>query len=179
METAKVLSPFAQDRTFLSWRGFTPPRGALPLLHCSYGLTRQSHWTLLSFGVWPRSRSLCRLLPGPAAHGTFPTLFGESFFRCLSPYPGGPAECSCLVLPQRLRPSPEIKWVGVPLSSANTIFRGFTFEAAAIPLCSGLRDCLPPRSFPPLQISLQGGRGFYVRAERASLPSHASDILSA
>jgi hypothetical protein len=61
----------------------------------------------------------------------------------------------------------------------RTIFRGFAFEAAAISLCSGLRDCLPPRSFPPLQIPLQGGRGFYVRAERASLPSHASDILSA
>ena len=44
---------------------------------------------------------------------------------------------------------------------------------------TGLRVCLPPRSLPPLQVSLQGGRGFYVRAERASLPSHASDMLSA
>jgi hypothetical protein len=31
----------------------------------------------------------------------------ESFPGCLSPYPGGPAECSPLVLPQRLRPSPR------------------------------------------------------------------------
>jgi hypothetical protein len=58
-------------------------------------------------------------------------------------------------------------------------FPRIRFEAAAIPLCSGLRNCLPSRSFPPLQISLQGGQGFYVRAERASLPSHASDMLSA
>jgi hypothetical protein len=43
---------------------------------------------------------------------------------------------------------------------------------------TGLRACLPPRSFPPLQIPLQGGRGFYVRAERASLPPHAPDMLS-
>jgi hypothetical protein len=38
---------------------------------------------------------------------------------------------------------------------------------------------LPPRSFLPLQVPLQGSRGFYVRAERTSLPSHASDMLSA
>jgi hypothetical protein len=35
------------------------------------------------------------------------------------------------------------------------------------------------RSFPPLQLSPQGGRGFYIRAERASSPPHAPDILSA
>ena len=31
-------------------RRSTPPRRALPLLPRSYGLTRQSHWALLSFG---------------------------------------------------------------------------------------------------------------------------------
>jgi hypothetical protein len=56
---------------------------------------------------WPRSRSLCRLLSAPAANGTFSTLFCDSFLRCLSPYHGGPTECSCLVLPQCLRPSPR------------------------------------------------------------------------
>ena len=53
------------------------------------------------------------------------------------------------------------------------------FEVSAISLCSGLRVCLSPRSFLPLQLSLQGSRDVYVRAEHASLPSHASDILSA
>ena len=66
-----------------------------------------------------------------------------------------------------------------PASPREHDFPRIHFEAAAIPLCSGLRNCLPSRSFPPLQISLQGGQGFYVRAERASSPSHASDILSA
>src|SRR5580700_3613412 len=42
-----------------------------------------------------------------------------------------------------------------------------------------LRVCLPPRSLPPLRVNPQGSRGFYIRAERASLPSHASDMLSA
>ena len=71
------------------------------------------------------------------------------------------------------------RWIGFPLLSANTIFRGTLFEAAAISLCSGLTVCSPHRSFPPLQLSPQGGRGFYVRAERASLPPHASEMLSA
>src|SRR5437016_22178 len=43
-----------------------------------------------------------------------------------------------------------------------------------------LTVCLPPRSFLPLQVKLTGQpRLLYVRAERASLPSHASDMLSA
>ena len=52
------------------------------------------------------------------------------------------------------------------------------FEAAAIPLCSGLQVCLPPRSFLPLRLQPQGSQSFYVRAERASLPPHAPNMLA-
>jgi hypothetical protein len=41
-----------------------------------------------------------------------------------------------------------------------------------------LQVCSPPRSFPPLSKLRQGSRGFYVRAEHASLPPHASDMLA-
>ena len=58
----------------------------------------------------------------PAANGIFSTLFCESFLGCLSPYPGGFAECICLVLPQRRRPSPTEKWVGFPLLSREHDF---------------------------------------------------------
>src|SRR6516162_4493021 len=37
---------------------------------------------------------------------------------------------------------------------------------------------LPPRSSLPLRIPPQGSRGFYIRAERASLPPHAPDMLT-
>jgi len=37
---------------------------------------------------------------------------------------------------------------------------------------------VPPRSSLPLRILPQGSRGFYVRAERASLPPHAPDMLT-
>jgi hypothetical protein len=57
-----------------------------------------------------------------------------------------------------------------------TTSRRGVFEAADIPLCSGLQVCSPPRSFLPLRILPQGSRGFYVRAYRA--PSHAPDMLT-
>src|SRR5260370_594552 len=58
--------------------------------------------------LWPkpRSRSLCRLHPAPAASGTFPTLS----LRILPGVPGPLSrryvECTCLFLPPRHRPSP-------------------------------------------------------------------------
>src|SRR5271167_3940752 len=67
----------------------------------------------------------------------------------------------------------------LPASNPRTrLFADRLFEAADIPLCSGLQICSPPRSFPPLRIQPQGGRGFDIRAERASLPPHAPDLLT-
>jgi hypothetical protein len=162
-----------------SGRRVPPPPGTLLPGPSSYGLIRQSAW--LSYpSAFSLAQGVCAgcyqaLLPC----GSSRRYLCESFSGCLSPYPGGPPECLRLVLPQSHRPSPGLDWVGSPLPSANTIFHGTIFGAAAISLCSGLRVCSPPRSLLPLQIPLQGSRGFYVRAERASLPSHASDMLSA
>src|SRR2546429_5792625 len=79
--------------------------------------------------------------------------------------------------------------IGLPLNGGTgaasaivprtRLFAEQHFVAAASPLCSGLRVCLPPGSLLPLQVPLQGSGGVYVRAERASLPLHASDMLSA
>jgi hypothetical protein len=93
------------------------------------------------------------------------------------PLPRRSTECLCLVLPQCHWPSLIID------RSAFLMFRErdfprVRFETAAISLCSGLTVCSPHRSLPPLQFPLQGGRDFYIRAKRASLPPHASDMLS-
>jgi hypothetical protein len=58
------------------------------------------------------------------------------------------------------RPSPCRNWVGFLLCSANTTFRGMFFEVADISLCSGLRVCSPPRSFPPLCSSHRAAEAF-------------------
>ena len=93
------------------------------------------------------------------------------------PLPRRSTECLCLVLPQCHWPSLIID------RSAFLMFRErdfprVRFETAAISLCSGLTVCSPHRSLPPLQFPLQGGRDFYIRAKRVSLPPHASDMLS-
>src|SRR4029077_2943661 len=56
--------------------------------------------------------------------------------------------------------------------------RGNDFEAADIPLCSGHQVCSPPRLLPPLRQCRRAAEAFYVRAERASLPPHAPDMLA-
>ena len=89
------------------------------------------------------------MLSAPAAHGTFSTIFCESFPRCLSPYPGGPAECTCLVLPQRHRPSPNEKWVGFPLLSREHDFSRTPIAGLQLSLYVQASEfvCLPDRSY--------------------------------
>ena len=57
-----------------SGRRVPPLPRTLLLVHRSYRLMRQSRVALPYFGFWPRSRSLRRLLPAPAATGILPTL---------------------------------------------------------------------------------------------------------
>jgi hypothetical protein len=100
--------------------------------------------------VPPAGLSPARTATSIAAR-TFSTLFCDSFLRCLSPYHGGPTECSCLVLPQRHRPSPGVDWSASRFFPRTRFSTDKIFEAAAIPLCSGLQVCLPPGSLLPLQ----------------------------
>jgi hypothetical protein len=100
-----------------SSKGVTPPSSLLRT-HAPIPLA------LLSFGYSPRSRSLGRLLPAPAADGIFPTLCCESFLGCLVPCPGGPTERMCLFLVPCHRPSPTGEWVGFPLLSATRLLAG-------------------------------------------------------
>jgi hypothetical protein len=155
-----------------------PPRTLLPVPH-SYGLMRQSRVALLSFGFWPRSRSLRRLLPAPAATGIFPTLSLQICPRMPGPLPRRSHRVHLPVsylgvigLPKTLFRSAS-RWY-----PRTRFFRGLVLEVADISLCSGLRVCSPPRSLLPLRIFPQGSRGFYIRAYRASLPLHAPDMLS-
>src|SRR6516162_9423224 len=101
----------------------------------------------------------------------------NSFLRCLVLNPDGPTECTCLFLPRRHRPSLGPSQVGFPLLP-RTRFSAVRFRGCRRTfLRSSLRVYLSPKSLPPLPIS-QGGRDLYFRAERASLPLHAPDMLS-
>lgn len=73
--------------TFIGETSVPSPLRALPLIHRSYGLMRPSPLALLSFGLGPRSRSLCRLRSAPAARGMFPTLSLRIFLQMPDPMP--------------------------------------------------------------------------------------------
>ena len=128
-------------------------------------------WTVSSEGVTPPSSLLRTHAPIPSplpdfglglARGVFagchqPLLltgpsrryFYESFLGCLSPYPGGFAECICLVLPQHHRPSPVEKWVGFPLLSREHDFSRTPISRLQLFLYVQASEfaCLPGRSY--------------------------------
>jgi hypothetical protein len=128
---------------------------------------------------WPRSRSPGRLRSAPAASGMFPTLSLRIFLQMPDPMPRRSHEVHLPVSSFVSSAFPKSRVGRLPASNPRTrFFADRLFEAADIPLCSGLQICSPPRSFPPLRIQPQGGRGFDIRAERASLPPHAPDLLT-
>jgi len=109
----------------------------------------------------------------------FPTLSLKIFLRLPDPMPRRSHEVHLPVSSFVSSAFPKSRVGRLPASNPRTrLFADRLFEAADIPLCSGLRICSPPRSFPPLRIQPQGGRGFDIRAERASLPPHAPDLLT-
>ena len=97
-------SPFARNRYYLltPWR-LAPHQRALPLLHRSYWLMRQTK-TLPPTSVIPNTTGLCRLSSVPAGRWPFPTLSLQSLRRCLDPYPAVFSWCSYSLLPKRQRP---------------------------------------------------------------------------
>ena len=157
MKRPSTQSPFAQCRRYLHWGDVNRLfRGRYPsfLAHtdsCANPVTSPR------LRPWPRVRSLRRLPSAPAANGIFSTLFCESFLGCLSPYPGGFAECICLVLPQRRRPSPNEKWVGLTASVPRTrLFTDPYFGACSYSFMFRPPSLLAPRVVPTAAGSLQG-----------------------
>src|SRR5215475_3452930 len=166
-----VQSPFAQLGCYLRWgdvirllRGhYSSVFARTGSCAAPVGLSPPSAFEL----VW-RVLAGCyqSLLPTAASR----RYLQQSVLGCWIPYPGGtPCARSCFFhgaigLPQRKSGSASRS---NPLETTSC---GGFFEVADISLCSGLQVCSPPRSSLPLRILPQGSRGFYVRAERGSLP---------
>ncbi len=98
--------------------------GHYRLLLRSYELMRQT-CSLLRIGVSTLSPAVlagcCEPLLGTGSSRRY---LRNSFLRCLVLNPDGSTECTCLFLPRCHRPSLDPSQVGLPLLSANTIFRG-------------------------------------------------------
>jgi hypothetical protein len=97
----------------------------------------------------------------------------ESFPGCLGPCHGGFAECTCLFLPPRHRPSPVHYRGRLPACTRrNDFMTDPFFETAAISLCSGPQMCLPPRSFLPLRL-IAAGQPRLLRPSRTCVVASA------
>ena len=122
-----------------SGRRVPPPPRTLLLVLRSYGLMRQSRVALRYFGFWPRSWSLRRLLPAPAATGILPTLSLRILPQMPEPMPRRFAECVCLVLPQHSSAFPIIRLGRLPAS-----FREHDFPRVGFRGCSYFVMFRPP-----------------------------------
>src|SRR5437660_5089171 len=148
MAPPSTQSPFAR-----SWRYLDPGdvcrllRGHYaPVLALTDSFVDPSRSPLLR--PKPRSRSLCRLLPAPAAGGTFPTLSP----RILPCVPGPLSRRSRGVhLPVSSSTSSAfprtLSRSASRVSPSKRFHDGSLFENAAISLCSGPPVCSPSRSF--------------------------------
>src|SRR5437762_4502614 len=86
-------------------------------------------WTTRCWSSAPSRRYLC-----------------ESFTGCLDPYPGGPCGALTRFFPQSFGLPPFSKRSALHFTPCGDFCTARLFEAAVIPLCSGLQFCLPPRS---------------------------------
>ena len=105
-----------------SGRRVPPPPRTLLLSLRSYRLMRQSRVALLYFGLWPRSWSLRRLLPAPAATGILPTLSLQICPRMPGPLPRRSHRVHLPVSSSVSSAFPRPLSSRLPVSSANTIF---------------------------------------------------------
>src|SRR5260370_29157251 len=156
-----------------SGRRVPSPGRTLPPGSGSYSLIRRSRSALPYFGL--------SLVRGVSAGGYQPLLpagpsrryLCESFPGCLGPCHGGPAECPCLFLPPRHRPSP-VRYRGrLPACTRrNDFMTDPFFETAAISLCSGPQVCSPPRPFLPLRL-IAAGQPRLLRPSRTCVVTSA------
>ena len=119
------------------------------------------------------------MLPAPAATGILPTLALRILPQMPEPMPRRFAECVCLVLPQHSSAFPISRLGRLPASFREHDFPRVSFRGYSYFVMFRPPSLLASQIVPTAASSPAGQPRLYVRAERASLPSHASDMLSA
>jgi hypothetical protein len=129
-------------------RRLEPRRRALPLLHRSYELMRQTKFLPVA-SVLPIPRGLCRLSSVPAARWSFPTLALRVFSWMLGPVPRRSCEVHVLVSSLTTSAFPERhERVGDHNHPLSDFRAGSFFAAVVIPnVLASKFACHPGRSY--------------------------------
>ena len=155
-----------------------PARTLLPGRR-SYGLIRQSRLALLAFGSSPRTRSLRRLLPAPAANRDLPDVISANH--------SSDAWSLTTAVPRSAYTCFFLRVIGLPHEMSGSASRycprirllaGSNFRRCRHSFMFRPPSLLVPQVVPTAAHVPQGSRDFYIRAERASLPLHAPDMLA-
>ena len=174
-------SPFAQcgcdphwgDAPSVSSEDITPPFASTDSFASHSGLFPTSVYGLVG-GVF------AGCLPAPAARRTFPTLSLRIFPWMPDPVPRRYHSVPLPVSSAVSSAFPHRDWGRLPANCPlETTSCGPEISERQIFLyVQASKFVLPPRSSLLLRILPQGSRGFYVRAEHASSPPHAPDMLT-
>ncbi len=153
------------------------PGRALPLRHRSYWLMRQTK-TLPPIPV-PFVDGSSQVVANPCWEMVLPDVISASL--SLDAWTRIPLACESAhtryFLPQH-RPSPPRTRVGMPEYSALRLLSGPVFRDDSHSFMFRPPSLLATQVAPTVAVlSPQGSRGVYIRAERMSLPPHASDML--
>jgi hypothetical protein len=162
-----------------SERRVPPPAGTLLPGHRSYRLMRRSH-SLSSPSALASFEESLQVATSPCCGRDHPDVISANpSLGAWAPVTAVPWSASACFFLHVIGLPPYTIEVGFPLVPVETISRRIAF--------SGLQPFLyvqapkfarlPDRSY-RCDLSSQGSRGFYVRAEHASLPPHASDMLT-
>ena len=186
----QALSPTSLSRPPGAQRSFTPAealpcrtcdvlacRRALPLPHCYYDLMRRS-WILSPPSVVPYGTSLCWLLPSQLETGPSRRYLRETVPACQNPYPGCSLGALGRFFPRDFGLPHQPIGSAPRLSPSNSFWRGANFGAAVFVNAFWPTGLLAAQAVPTLfPLCEIGRRGFYIQAERDSLPLHALDML--
>ena len=129
-QTTRCPEPLCPHKALppAAWH-LAPRQRALPLLHRSYGLMRQTK-SLPPASIQPTPVGLCRLSPVPAGRWPVPALSLQSLYGCLAPYPVAPSRCKRPLLSERHRLHPREQKFSAPNIVVMQLQRRLLFEAA-------------------------------------------------
>jgi hypothetical protein len=179
-EPPSTQSPFAQCGPYLhssTGETCTSPRRALPLLLRSYGLMRRSRH-LSSTSAWTSVEGSLQVAIIPCCSRDLPDDISENLSCDAWAFTTTVCRVLCLFLPLQHRPSTRVGSAYRELPAKATSRRSEISQQQPFLYVQASQFARHSGRSPPSLFPVRAVCGFYLRAEHALLPSHASDLLA-